>query len=74
VKETRVPVEIHRPAASHWQTLSYNVISSTPHLIGIRAQTTAGYILELTDQSQVDKGNNKITELRTILQRESQNS
>jgi hypothetical protein len=24
--------------------------------------------------SQLDKGNNKITELRTILQRESQNS
>ena len=51
VEETRVPVEIHRPAASHWQILSYNVISNTPRLIGIRAQTTAGYILELTDQS-----------------------
>jgi hypothetical protein len=31
------------PAASHWQTLSHNVISSTPRLIGIRTQTTAGY-------------------------------
>ena len=26
---TGVPGESHRPAASHWQTLSYNVISRT---------------------------------------------
>jgi len=25
-----VPGENHRPAASHWQTLSHNVVSSTP--------------------------------------------
>ena len=30
VKETGVPGENHRPAASHWQTLSHNVVSSTP--------------------------------------------
>jgi hypothetical protein len=30
VEETGVPREIHRPVASHWQTLSHNVISSTP--------------------------------------------
>jgi len=30
VEETRVPRENHRPAASHWQTLSHNVVSSTP--------------------------------------------
>ena len=30
VEETRVPGENHRPVASNWQTLSYNVISSTP--------------------------------------------
>jgi hypothetical protein len=29
VKETGVPVEKHRTVASHWQTLSYNVVSST---------------------------------------------
>jgi hypothetical protein len=29
--------EIHRPAASHWQTLSHNyVASSTPYLSGIQ--------------------------------------
>jgi hypothetical protein len=31
VKESEVPRENHRTAASHWQTLSYNVVSSTPH-------------------------------------------
>ena len=28
---TEVPRENHRPAASHWQTLSHKVVSSTPH-------------------------------------------
>jgi hypothetical protein len=30
VEETGVPVEDHRPVASQWQTLSHNVVSSTP--------------------------------------------
>jgi len=30
VEETRVPRENHRPAWSHWQTLSHRVVSSTP--------------------------------------------
>jgi hypothetical protein len=30
VEETRVPGE-NQPVARHWQTLSYNVVSSTPH-------------------------------------------
>jgi hypothetical protein len=34
-EETGVPGENHRPAASHWQTSSYNVVLSTPRLIGI---------------------------------------
>jgi hypothetical protein len=29
VEETGVPGENHRPVASHWQTLSHNVVSST---------------------------------------------
>ena len=29
-EETRVPGENNRPATSHWQTLSHNVVSSTP--------------------------------------------
>jgi hypothetical protein len=30
VEETGVPEENHRPVQSHWQTLSHNVVSSTP--------------------------------------------
>ena len=30
VEETGVPGENHRPVVSHWQTLSHNVVSSTP--------------------------------------------
>jgi len=30
VEETGIPGENHRPTASHWQTLSHNVVSSTP--------------------------------------------
>ena len=30
VEEIGVPGDNHRPAPSHWQTLSYNVASSTP--------------------------------------------
>jgi hypothetical protein len=29
--EHRVRGENHRPVASHWQTLSHNIVSSTPH-------------------------------------------
>jgi hypothetical protein len=36
MEETRVPRENHTPAASHRQTLSHNVVSSTPRLSGIR--------------------------------------
>ena len=30
VAEIGVPREIHRPVASHWQTLSHTILSSTP--------------------------------------------
>ena len=36
VEETGVPWENHRPVASHWQTLSHNVVSSKPRLSGVR--------------------------------------
>jgi len=32
VEETGVPRENHQHVASHWQTFSYNVVSSTPKL------------------------------------------
>ena len=36
LEETGEPGENQRPAASHWQILSYNVVSSTPRLGGIQ--------------------------------------
>ena len=38
VDETVVPGENHRSVASHWQTLSHNVISNTHRLSGIQTQ------------------------------------
>ena len=42
VVETGVPRENHRPALSHWQTLSRNVVSSTPRLSEIRTHNVSG--------------------------------
>ena len=42
VKETGVPVEKHRPVASHWQILSLNVVSNTPCLSGIWTRSVSG--------------------------------
>ena len=36
VEEAKVSGENHRPTASHSQTLSHNIISSTPRMSGIR--------------------------------------
>ena len=38
VKETGIPGEKHRPAASHWQALSHNVVLST-HYYGFELTT-----------------------------------
>ena len=35
VEETGVPGDNHRPAASHRQTLSHYVVSSTPRVSGV---------------------------------------
>ena len=42
VEETRVHRENHWPAASHWQTLSHNIVSKTPRLIGIQTHNVNG--------------------------------
>ena len=42
VQETGVSVENHRPVASHWQTLSHTVVSSTPRLSGTRTHNVSG--------------------------------
>ena len=42
VEETGVPWENHRPATSHWQTLSHIVVLSTPHLSGVWIHNVSG--------------------------------
>jgi len=42
VEEAGVPRENHRPVASHRQTLSHNVASSTPRLSGGRTHNISG--------------------------------
>jgi len=42
VEETGIPRENHRPAASHWQTLSHNVALSKPRMNGIRTHNVSG--------------------------------
>jgi hypothetical protein len=42
VEETRVLWENHRPVASHWQTLSHNVVLSKPRLSGIQTHNVSG--------------------------------
>ena len=42
VEETGVPGKKHRPAASHWQTLSHNVVSSTPCMCWVRTHNVSG--------------------------------
>ena len=39
VEESGVPEENHQPVTSHWQTLSHNVVSSTPRLSGVQLTT-----------------------------------
>ena len=41
VEETGVLRENHRPVASDWQTLSHNVVSSTPRLRWIRTHNVS---------------------------------
>jgi hypothetical protein len=44
MEETAVPGENHRPATSHWQTLSHNFVLSTPRLSGIGTHSMDGHI------------------------------
>jgi hypothetical protein len=42
LEETGGPGENQRPTTSHWQTLSHNVVTSTPHLSGVRTHNVSG--------------------------------
>ena len=44
VEETGVPGKNHRPVASHWQTLSHNLVSSAPCLGGVRTHGTTNWL------------------------------
>ena len=51
VEETGVPGENHRPVRNHWQTLSHNVVSSTPRLNYHMIMTTTTATLINIDKS-----------------------
>ena len=55
VDETWVPRENHRPAAIHWQTLSHNVVSSTPRLswAGFEHVTLVAICTDCTDSCKL---------------------
>jgi hypothetical protein len=42
VEETGVPGDKHRPVASHLQTLSHYIVSSTPRLSEVRTHKVSG--------------------------------
>jgi hypothetical protein len=42
VEESGAPGENHRPAVSHWQTSSTNVVSNTSRLSGIQTHNVSG--------------------------------
>ena len=42
VEETGVPGKKHRPAASHWQILSQNVVSNVPRMCWVRTHNVSG--------------------------------
>ena len=69
-----------KEVANHFNIVFSNVAENIgkdtdhPSLVEIKKQNDCTKNLFLKRYQQINKGNNKITELRTILQRESQNS
>ena len=61
MEETKVPGENHRPVACHWQTLSHNVVSSTPCLSGNQTRTVYKY--KEPNKSLIRKENLQITQM-----------
>ena len=53
---------------------SFDQLHSVPIAYGLKGYSLSCSVLRKMTEMVLDKGNNKITELRTILQRESPNS
>jgi hypothetical protein len=53
VEETGLSGENHRPVASHWQTLSHNVVSSTLRLGEIRTDNISGCLYAMISSRHV---------------------
>ena len=58
VEETGGPGENHRPAANHWQTLSHNVVSSTPRNAGSKLTLV---VVSIVSISSCKSNHNMIT-------------
>ena len=74
-KETGVPGENHRPTASHWQTLSRNVVSnslkkhSVPNLCRIWGEETGCWLIERERQTdrQTERESSNLWRIQYIL-------
>ena len=60
--------ENHRPAASHWQTFSHNVVTSTPRLSDIRSFHLNKYIIFNCLLSIIDRESLKTRQIITYRQ------
>ena len=58
--------ENHRPAANHGQTLSHNVVSSTPVLSGIRTDVNGDIRTGDIDSYKLNYQTTTTTEISTI--------
>jgi hypothetical protein len=73
VAEIGEPREIHRPVASHWQTLSHNVLSSTPrHEWGSNTQlkwwyATIAQVVVIRNSSRLSPSEKTSWDMNSIL-------
>ena len=58
VEETGVPGENHRPATSHWQTLSHNVVLSKLRLSGIQTHVNGVNLIRYARNQKIGQPNN----------------
>ena len=67
VEKTRVPWENQWPAASYWQTLSHNVVSSTPRPRGVRTHVSiSGIWIQTGISYKIQQGGNNLIVYITV--------